>query len=266
MGVSKIFTSVIFSLCFMTARSQVVNIDRGNVSDSSKKTWSIYTELTFSSDKQKKSISDLNSDVEINRNFKNNFVLMSIFRNDALFNGSNTIQNQGLYHLRFRDRDTRKICPEEFLQYQWNGAWGMMYRYLFGANLRFRLIEKKVTDLYIGSGFFYETEKWNWSGVKPELVPPNPKDMMKQMWRSNNYIKYSRKITDHIDITSISYLQFPLDGIFFRPRWYQESKLYFNAGKHINILLKYNHTFDPRRVVPIDKFYYSYSTGIQLKI
>ncbi len=249
-----------------TTMAQVVNIDREYTSDSSLKKWELFTALTFSSNKQKKNISDLNSDIEINRNLKNNYVLMSIFRNDAVFNGNNTIQNQGLYHLRLRDRDTRKISTEEYAQYQWNGSWGMIYRYLLGSNIRLRLIEKNGTDLYMGSGLFYETEKWDWSGVKTELIPANPRDIKKQTWRSNSYIKYSKKVSEFIDITSISYLQFPLSGPFFQTRWYQEAKLFVNAGKHFNVLFKYNHTLDAKRVVPIDKFYYSFSTGIQLKM
>jgi hypothetical protein len=61
----------------------------------------------------------------------------------------------------------------------------------------------------------------------------------------------------------MSFLQFPLSGRFWQPRWYVETNLYVNANKHLNFVFHWDHIIDEKKVVPIESFYYSFSTGIQ---
>ena len=199
-----------------------------------------------------------------NKNFHNNYSLISIVRNDAIFNGKSSIQNEGQMQLRFRDLDKRKYSYEGYMQYQWNGAWGMEYRYLIGSNFRMKFLEEKKSDLYIGLGIFKEWERWNWSGVKNVPIPNNAPLINVGVYRLNTYSKYSIKLSDQVDISAISYIQFPLNQKILNPRWYFESNLYIQASKHINFLIHWDHIYDSYRYVPIDNFYYTFSTGIQL--
>ena len=80
----------------------------------------------------------------------------------------------------------------------------------------------------------------------------------------NNYLKVSAKIAETVDFTTTSFLQFPLSGNFWQPRWYIEANLYVNAGRHTNFVFHWDHIIDSKKVVPIESFYYSFSTGIQL--
>ena len=245
-------------------KAQILNIDREIIPDSTSKKWELITSLSLSANKQKQSVVETKSDVEVYRNFKSNYTLLLVFKDNAIFNDHATIQNQGMFHLRFRDRDHRKISPEEYIQYQWNGSWGMQYRYLTGANLRIKWIDLNKNDLYSGIGVFREWEKWGWSGVKDELVPLNHPDISRQLYRLNSYCKASWQLSSVVDIVSASYLQFPLSGKFFQPRWYFETNLYVAASKHLNFLLHWDQIKDTKRVVPINTFSYNYSTGIQL--
>ena len=245
--------------------AQILNIDREVVSDDSiLHKMAFIGSLSISSDKQKNNVLDLSSNIEIDRFFKNNYVLLGIMRNDAVFSGKTAIQNEGQFHLRFRDMDKRKISAEEFVQYQWNGAWGMDYRILGGINLRMKFLEKRKADLYAALGVFHEWEKWNWNGVKDEYLPVNPKNRFSNKFRLNNYLKYSVKLSDIVDVSTITYVQFPLAGKFFQPRWYVDANLYLAASKHINFVVHWDHISDRARVVPIDDFYYGFSTGIQM--
>ena len=134
---------LIWTLLFLLTSSgfsQVLNIDREISNDSSSKKNEFSGLLTLSSDKQKNNIIDFSTNLEFDRNFKNKYVLISYFRNDAVFYGKSNVQNEGLLHIRYRDRDTRKISPEEFVQFQWNGAWGLESRYLAGMNIRMKIL------------------------------------------------------------------------------------------------------------------------------
>jgi hypothetical protein len=254
---------VVFLLTPFLSWSQILNSDREGTEDSVFKKWKFSGALTFSADKQKSSLFDVSSNLELYRNFINNYYIIGLVKNDAIYNGKSSIQNEGQLQLRYRDNDTRKYSIEYFTQYQWNGAWGMEFRYLFGSNLRMKFFEEKKSDLYIALGLFREWERWNWSGVRKVPIPPDAQSIENKIYRLNSYAKYSIKLNDKIDISTLSYLQFPLQGSFFNPRWYFESNLYLTVGKHINFLIHWDHIMDKRRLVPIDNFYYTFTTGIQ---
>ncbi len=244
--------------------AQVLNLDREVTADSLKKKYSFAGTFFLSSDKQKNNLIDVSGNLEFNRIFNNRYVLISLFRSDAVFNGDQMIQNEGMCHLRYRDNDHRKLSTEFYAQYQWNGAWGMIFRNLYGSNLRIKIFEKDHRDLYGGIGGFYEIERWDWRGVKSELIPLEAKNIMREMWRMNTYLKASAKLSKNIDISATSYLQFPLNEQFFMPRWYMETNLFINATGNLSFVLHWDHLRDLNRVVPIDDFFYTFSMGIQL--
>jgi len=254
----------LFTFLCMNLQAQIFNVDREVKADSTYQPLSLIAGLNLSSDKQKKSVFDVSSSVELNKIFPNRYVLIGALRNDAVFNGKEVIQNEGLAHLRFRDQDSRRFSWEGYLQYQWNGAWGMDYRYVAGNNLRMKFLEQRKSDLYLGSGIFYEWEKWNWSGVKEPQQQPNRPIIQRTMFRLNQYLKYAIKLSDQVDFSAISYLQFPLKGHFFQPRWYTDANLFLGLGKKISFIIHWDHILDGNRAVPIDKFYYTFSTGLQL--
>ena len=246
--------------------AQVLNLDREVTADSLKKKYSFAGTFFLSSDKQKNNLIDVSGNLEFNRIFNNRYVLISLFRSDAVFNGDQMIQNEGMCHLRYRDNDHRKLSMEFYAQYQWNGAWGMIFRNLYGSNLRIKIFEKEHGDLYGGIGGFYELERWNWKGVKTELIPLQEEDITRKMWRMNTYLKTSAKISKNMDVSATSYIQFPLNEQFFQPRWYMETNLFFSASNNLSFVLHWDHIRDLNRVVPIDNFFYTFSMGIQLNM
>lgn len=235
------------------AEAQVINVDRELLEDSLLKEWEIVLSGTLSSDKQKSNLLEANINSEIVRNLATKNMVFMVFRNNLTFLGNDRIQNEGMLHFRFRDRDTRKVSPEFFSQYQWNGIWQMQYRLLLGGNIRFRILEKSGVDLYSGTGFFREWEKWG----RREMIE-------RSIWRWNNYLKLSVKVSSVLDFSSIAYLQFPLSRQFGAPRWYQEANAYLSLGKRLVMVFHWDHIWDQTTLLPIDPFFYSFSTGVQL--
>jgi len=252
----------LFSLnlsCF----SQVLNVDRELQEDSTRKNFDLAGGIFISSDKQKRNVIDLSTRLEGDLFFKDRYMLLGLFRNDAVFNGKQTIQNEGMAHIRYRDMDSRKLSPEFYIQYQWNGAWGMEYRNLVGSNLRIKWKDISGLDIYSGHGLFGEQERWNWKGVKTELVPEDAKEPFRRMWRFNHYLKVSTRLAKNMDLTTVSFWQFPLTGRFFQPRWFLESNLNIAANEHLSFLIHWDHIRDKKLPVPIESFYYTFSMGIQ---
>ena len=243
---------------------QVLNIDRELVSDTLPKNHIFSATFGFSSDKQKNNVSFFKSNLEYDRMFKNKHVFISSFKSDLTSKAGNLIQNAGIIQVRYRDNDFRKFRPEIFLQYQWNEAWGMESRLLQGINLREKWIKKNGFDFITAVGIFREQETWSWVGVNESLVPLNAGLIKKDLFRFNTYVKSAFQISQNIDFSAISFVQFPLTNDFAKPRWLWDCNLYFNLSKHVNFQVHYDHIFDANTIVPISEYYYSVSTGLQI--
>lgn len=259
---STIFT-VIFLLTHVNISAQVLNIDREKREDSVLKNWDLAIGLSLSSDKQKRNLLESNTNVEFVRNLPSRFFLASVIRNDLEYNGPTQIQNEGLIHFRYRDRDTRKFSPEFFVQSFWNGQWGLEHRHSAGGLFRARFIEKKGLDLYAGLGMLHEWERWNWSGVRTELQPVISSKVTQARWRINQYFKLSARAGEWVDFSAISYMQPDFRAGDILSRWYMDANAYFKAGERVSLVLHWDHILDSRPAVPIEDFFYGFSIGIQ---
>ncbi len=136
-----------------------------------------------------------------------------------------------------------------------------------GNNIRFRLLEKKASDLYISTGIFYESEKWN--PFLSEFAFTNLTNLNivnRDLFRFNFVSKFAIKISKRIDFSGVSFLQFPLNQFYYLPRWFIDSNLYYELSKIISLELHYDHNFDTYRPLPIDKYYYNLTLGVQINI
>jgi hypothetical protein len=167
--------------------------------------------------------------------------------------------------LRFRDNDTRKIYPDLFAQYQWNGVQGMEHRALGGMNARIRWMEKKKSDLYTSIGVFYESERWNPFLSAYSFSQDSLNIVNRNLFRLNLAAKFALKIAKGVDFSGSSFVQFPLNSYYLEPRWFFDSNLNFEVNKNLNFIVHYDHNLDHYRPLPIDAYYYNVSVGIQLK-
>ena len=261
---------VLFGLLFTSliqinqSNAQILNVDREIGGDTSRKKLNGSNITTFSSDKLKGSLVDISNKSELDKGFKNNYILVGQFNNDLTILKKEILQNEGYFHLRYRDNDKRKYSIESFVQYQWNGTLGMEHRKVIGSNLRIKLFDKENKDLYYGIGVFQEIEKWNFTAVDSSLTIFSKNKQFRNIYRLNNYWKFAYKLNELIDLTFLSYIQFPINQSFFNPRWYLETNANFKFSNQLNFVLHWDHTLDKYRVVPISEFYYSASIGIQM--
>lgn len=259
-------TFLIFFL-FITANinSQVLNIDRETDEDTVFKKWVRVADLSLSSDKLKQNLLDLSAKIEFDRFFKNGYVLVSSASNELYANGPDVLQNEGYIQFRYRDDDQRVWSDESYIQYQWNDALGMEYRKVLGSNLRRQIFDREHIDLYTGLGVFVEDERWNWSAVEAQNMILGATPRYRKLARLNHYWKFAHKINDILDITTISYFQFPLNEHFFNPRWYWDLNANIKIDKKISFVIHWDNTFDNYRLVPILTYYYSINFGFRAK-
>jgi hypothetical protein len=247
--------------------AQILNIDRENGQDTIKRKQSLSINLNFSSDKQKKNLLELASRTEYDRFFKKDQLLICLLNTDASYNGKNILENNGYFQMRLRNNDSKRIAPDYFIQYQWNGIWGLQNRALAGCNARFKFWDDKTDDLFMSIGAFYEYEKWNpklssyaFGGVDTSII-------FRHIPRLNFSAKTAVQLKKGIDLSVITFLQFPMNDAFAhfgKPRWFLDMNFNFEVNKHLAMVLHYDQNIDYYRPLPIDIFFYNLQLGFLL--
>jgi len=264
--IMRIWLLVCFGTCSIL-KSQILNIDR-EVTDSMPKNWYGLISGSLSQDKQKFDIQDINFYTESVIKRKNSMGITYVGQVDATISGKQILQNEGYFQLKHRDLDKRKNSLEYFLQYQWNGAWGMQSRALVGLNLRRRFIEEKGYDLYLGVGGFVQNEIWNYNGVVDATkIPLNPTNVIDQQLRLNTYLKGAIKLSSKCDLVCQTYVQSDALSLIDNPkiRWYWFSEIVYNLTENWMLGFNYDHTYNQSNPVPIGKYYYGYTMNLSFE-
>lgn len=266
---SKVIILILVISAF-TSRSQILNIDRENGQDTIPKKFGSTVGLDFSSDKQQNDFVELSSSTEFDFFMKKNQLVILFGQLDMAFNGKNVIENNGYFMARYRDNDTRRLYPDVFLQYQWNGVIGMQSRSLGGVNARTKMLEKENMDAYSSVGLFYENEIWDAQLSNYEFDSTNASlIVIRNLPRLNTHLKFAFELSEKIDFAVSNYVQFPLNESLSnmnKPRWFLNSDLFFEVNKNISFNIHYDHTIDYYRALPIDLYYYNLNLGIQFNI
>lgn len=263
-------TLILIICCFgQTVFGQVLNIDRENGQDTVFHRNLFSLNFGLSLDKQKRDLIEFSSQMENDFFFKkNSLVWIVLAQTDASFNGGSVLENNGYFQTRLRDNDKRRVYPDYYIQYQWNGVWGLQNRGLAGCNARFKFWEDKTDDLYAGIGFFYEYEKWNPTLSAFAFAEDSLTVVYRTIPRLNLTAKTAFKISDGIDFSGSTFVQFPMNDQFtnfMNPRWFIDLKLFCELTKHVAVVINYDHNFDAYRPLPIDTYYYNANVGFQLK-
>ena len=157
----KIYLCIFLIFFILFSYGQVLNLDRENGVDSINKRFHFSLLGNASNDKQKNDLITFNTNTEFDFINTSKMMLILLSQIDIQFNGERVLENNGYLQVRYRDNDTRHFAPDFFVQYQWNGVWGLKQRNLYGVNLRARWWEKRTSDLYTSFGIFYENEFWS---------------------------------------------------------------------------------------------------------
>jgi hypothetical protein len=264
----SLLSCFVYILC-ATLYGQILNVDRQKIKDTVFKRNRFYLNFGFKLDRQRQNLIQFNSQGENDFFFKKEkLIWITLAQTNASFNGASILENNGYFQMRLRDNDSRRVYPDYFIQYQWNGVLGLQNRALAGCNVRFRFREKKKDDLYAGIGLFYEYEKWNPFMTSFAFSQDSADIVYRAIPRLNVTAKAAIQLKEGIDLSGSTFIQFPLNEQFtnfINPRWFIDIKLYCEITKHVAVVINYDHNFDTYRPLPIDIYYYNANVGFQLK-
>ncbi|MBS1510935.1 MAG: DUF481 domain-containing protein [Bacteroidetes bacterium] len=254
-----------FILCAAYSHAQILTIDQTDTSDYKHKTVTQgELSIALEGDKQQKLLLDATNTFNYQlQNYKNLLIFSSSYR--FTYNGGQDFLNAGHLHLRWRHDYKNTWQPESFVQYQWDGARGMVRRFLAGENVRYGVWHKHEWELSAASGLMYETETWNFTAVDSALKPIIQNQQVTELLKSNNYVKIEGKLSPNTIFSFINFYQTPFNDLFRAFRLASSIRFEVGAGKHFDFTMAFSSLYDSKPVVPITKFYYSFSNGIAYK-
>ncbi|WP_242928892.1 DUF481 domain-containing protein [Pontibacter vulgaris] len=172
----------------------------------------------------------------------------------------NTVASNGYSHFRINLHRNRKLSYELFTQLQADKARGLELRTLAGGGLRLALLRKENTSLYFGTGLMHEHEEWQDPEQEGRL-------RVSDLPKSTNYFSAKVKLNDHVNTEGIVYYQTGYDGKIddWRNRISNDLTLNVKLNKTLTFRTNFNCTFEDEPIVPVTKFVYAISNGIQVQ-
>lgn len=254
-------------LHFYSAKAQILNVD-SELQDSLTKKRYLLVSGSFSHDKQKRSINDAECYIELLQKTKNRYAGVFVGQLNTVLSGKEIVQNEGYFQLRYRDLDTRKTSMEAYIQYQWNGLWGMQERKLAGMNVRQKVLDKKSGDFYLGLGGFYEMETWNYKGVEDTSRFRGAPAIQQNRMRLNSYVKVAKKLFRNCDVIAESFIQANAFSLANNPsvRWFLLGRINYNLTEKVQLSFNYDHIYNQSPPVPVKKLYAGYAFHFNVKL
>lgn len=226
----RLIMGLMFSGIYVSKlNAQILNVDRENI-DSMQKSWYFLFNGSYSKDKQVSDIVDISCYNEFVYQLKSNYGVMAMLQFNGTTSGESIIQNEGYLQIRVRDLDKRLLSLSPFVQYQWNGAWGMIHRRLIGTNIRTKIFDSQGEDGYFGLGLFYQDELWE----KETKFSTSP--FRDKQFRINSYFKTAVKLSQKLDFVTQIYFQTPLKIQESKDyRFYNYAELNFQVNSFLNL-------------------------------
>lgn len=188
---------------------------------------------------------------------KHSFLLLNYYNYVVVT--KNPIVQTGYSHFRANLLRRQKLSYEVFSQYQYDLGRGLELRLLAGGALRLGLIRTPKLNLYVGSGLMLEREEW----VNPDF---ESKLTVKNLAKSTNYLSTRAKLNDYVEFNTINYYQVGPDreDKVVRQRLSSDLNLLVRVTSRLHFKTNFNCTYETRPVVPVTKFIYSFTNGIQV--
>jgi len=178
--------------------------------------------------------------------------------------GDEVLLSGGFLYMEYRRIFENKIVVEPFSQFHWTEARGLEFKYAGGINLRYRIFLSEKVGFYAGTGPFYEYERWNYDGVKDNLVPADPKDIVIENIKLGTYVSFKWKTGFNLDFDLSIYHQSKFNEITTTPRLASSSSITYNFTEHLGLIIQYQNIYDYNPVVPIDKLYNHFITTFEV--
>ncbi len=189
--------------------------------------------------------------VRVNRNYFSvaNKVEFTSFGSEVFLSG-------GYLYMKYKNQLDKHFLVEYYGQVHWAEARGMERKYAGGANARLLIVKNSKTGLFAGIGPFYEYEKWNYSAVTDENLPPSTVPIDTMNVKIASYVSYKHWVLERVFIDASVYHQSRFDQVFNKPRLASSTRIGYQISEHLQLVAMYQNIYDFGPIVPIDRWFH----------
>lgn len=249
-----------FVLIHYNASAQILNIEKYRSTGDSTKSFTMNLNAGLNANNRSASV---NNPVNL---FGYNFsihglympkkhALIFIAQRNFLRINDNPFLNFGFIHGRINFLRKNKLNYELFVQNSDDNFRGLNPRIIGGGSIRYRLIERKESELIMGLGGFYEYEKWE--------HPTEERVVEVDFMKASTYMVYRHSFNKLINLNGIFYYQMGYDKNIQNLRHRYSGNIHLNSkiNKNFSLLNYFEFSYEDRPIVPITKFIFSYRLG-----
>jgi len=163
----------------------------------------------------------------------------------------NSIVNKGFSHLRFTKNISNNLYLELFTQYGFNDFLLMKQRKLFGSGLRYKVVDQKKINGFLGVGVMKEDEQYDLE------INEN-----KSLVRSTNYFTWQVQITDNASLQNTAYYQLDISRSS-ENRLLYDGDLNIELNDRLTFKLTLNYRYDSEPHGALGKSYIQLKNGVE---
>lgn len=271
--ISFAFAMVCALLCLYPkgASAQILNIERSRVDRDSAGYFTGKGGLSFSMFNRNAGKDNPNNYLQLTFNGdvayiaeKHSYLLLNYY-NYLLVNYDseelrNTVASTGYSHFRVNFLRKKRLSYEAFTQVQADKARGLELRTLAGGGVRYRLFSGDDGSVYFGTGLMHEHEEWENPDMEQQLI-------VSDLFKSTNYLSGKVKLNEQVSTEGIAYYQVGHDKTIdrFRNRISGDISLQVKLTNVFSFKTNFNCVYEDKPIVPVTKFVYAISNGIQVQ-
>lgn len=271
--ISFAFAMVCALLCLYPrgASAQILNIERSRVDRDSAGYFTGKGGLSFSMFNRNAGKDNPNNYLQLTFNGdvayiaeKHSYLLLNYY-NYLLVNYDseelrNTVASTGYSHFRVNFMRKKRLSYEAFTQVQADKARGLELRTLAGGGVRYRLLSGEDGSVYFGTGLMHEHEEWENPDMEQEFI-------VSDLFKSTNYLSGKVKLNEQVSTEGIAYYQVGHDKTIdrFRNRISGDISLQVKLTNVFSFKTNFNCVYEDKPIVPVTKFVYAISNGIQVQ-
>jgi hypothetical protein len=270
----RIYTfAVLLFLYFapLAAQGQILNIERSRVNPDSAGYFTGKGGLSFSMFNRNAGKDNPNNYLQLTFNGdlayiseKHSYLLLNYY-NYLLVNYDseelrNTVASTGYSHFRVNFMRKKRLSYELFAQAQADKARGLEFRTLAGGGVRYRVLRSQNSSVYVGTGLMHEHEEWENPELEQRLIVAN-------LLKSTNYISGKVKLNEQVSTEGILYYQFGYDDDIsrLRNRVSGDVTLQVRLTNKFSFKTNFSCVYEDEPIVPVTRFVYAISNGIQVQ-
>ncbi len=173
--------------------------------------------------------------------------ILLILNGDYGWNNGEQFSNQALAHLRYVQALNPGLKFEIFTQINYDKSLLLLFRALAGAGLRFKLLESKNSELWFGSAYMIEYERYS---APRRFI--EKKKMLAHRW--SNYLSFNLSLQKNVSISSVIYYQ-PRFDLWKDTRILTENSLIVNLSSSFSLSVDFNLRYDrftPKGIREVD--------------